>query len=127
MANAKISELPSATTPLAGTELAVVVQAGETRQVAVSEIGGGSAASYALTATVANNSFEHSETIAAVGVVAGQSVALSLAPHADSDENAVDMLDLVSMSGEAATDAVIVTMAFSAATAGAIKLQAQVI
>lgn len=42
MANAKISELPSATTPLAGTELAVIVQAGETRQVAVSQIGGGS-------------------------------------------------------------------------------------
>ncbi len=37
MANTKISELTAATTPLAGTELAVVVQGGTTKQVAVSD------------------------------------------------------------------------------------------
>jgi hypothetical protein len=41
MANVKISELPSATTPLAGTETVPIVQGGVTKKVAVSEIGGG--------------------------------------------------------------------------------------
>ena len=39
MADAKISALPSATTPLAGTEKAVIVQGGVTKQVDVSELG----------------------------------------------------------------------------------------
>jgi len=34
MANQKISQLPSATTPLAGTELVAIVQGGQTRRVA---------------------------------------------------------------------------------------------
>lgn len=37
MADSKISDLTAATTPLSGTELAVVVQSGVTKQVAVSE------------------------------------------------------------------------------------------
>jgi len=39
MADSKISDLAAATTPLAGTELAVIVQTGVTKQVAVSELG----------------------------------------------------------------------------------------
>jgi hypothetical protein len=42
MAEVKISELTSATTPLAGTEVVPIVQGGVTKKVAVSEIGGGS-------------------------------------------------------------------------------------
>ena len=41
MADAKISELPAATLPLAGTELVPIVQGAETRKVAASELGGG--------------------------------------------------------------------------------------
>jgi len=41
MANKKISELTSATTPLAGTEEVAIVQGGTTKKVAVSEFGGG--------------------------------------------------------------------------------------
>ena len=41
MADSKISNLPASTTPLAGTELAVIVQGGVTSQVAVSELGSG--------------------------------------------------------------------------------------
>jgi len=41
MANKKITELTSATLPLAGTEELAIVQAGETKKVAVSEFGGG--------------------------------------------------------------------------------------
>lgn len=40
MANKKISELNSATTPLAGTEEIPIVQGGETKKVAISEFGG---------------------------------------------------------------------------------------
>ena len=41
MANKKITELTSATTPLAGTEEIAIVQSGETKKVAISEVGGG--------------------------------------------------------------------------------------
>ena len=40
MADSKISDLATATTPLVGTELAVIVQTGVTKQVAVSEFAG---------------------------------------------------------------------------------------
>jgi hypothetical protein len=40
MADVKISELPVATSPLAGTETVPIVQAGATKQVAVSEFTG---------------------------------------------------------------------------------------
>lgn len=41
MAEVKISDLSSATTPLAGTEVVPIVQGGVTKKVAVSNIGGG--------------------------------------------------------------------------------------
>lgn len=41
MPDLPISSLPAATTPLAGTEVLAVVQSGVTRQVAVSQLGGG--------------------------------------------------------------------------------------
>jgi hypothetical protein len=54
MANSKISALPSATTPLAGTEVLPVVQGGITEQVSVANLTAGravSAASLSLTTT----------------------------------------------------------------------------
>jgi hypothetical protein len=49
MADSKISNLPEATLPLAGTEVLPIVQAGETRQVAVDDLGsGGTVTSVAL-------------------------------------------------------------------------------
>ena len=44
MAEVKISELTSATTPLAGTETVPIVQGGVTKKVAVSNLGGGGGA-----------------------------------------------------------------------------------
>jgi hypothetical protein len=41
MADLKISQLPAATTPLAGTEELAIVQSTETRRVAASALGGG--------------------------------------------------------------------------------------
>ena len=46
MAEVKISELTSATTPLAGTETVPIVQGGVTKKVAISEIGGGGGAAW---------------------------------------------------------------------------------
>lgn len=54
MANAKISALPSATTPLAGTEVLPIVQGGVTDQVSIANVTAGravSAASLTLTTT----------------------------------------------------------------------------
>ena len=45
MANTTISALPSATTPLEGTEVVPIVQNGVTKKVAVSDIGGGGSGS----------------------------------------------------------------------------------
>jgi len=41
MANKKISELTSVTLPLAGTEELAIVQSGETKKIAASDLGGG--------------------------------------------------------------------------------------
>lgn len=50
MATKKISELPAATTPLAGTETAVIVQGGASKKVAVSQFGTSSAGPLATVA-----------------------------------------------------------------------------
>jgi len=51
MANTTITALPAATTPLAGTEVVPIVQGGVTKQVAVSNIGGGGSGSVISVAT----------------------------------------------------------------------------
>jgi hypothetical protein len=51
MANTTITGLPAATTPLAGTEVVPIVQGGVTKQVAVSNIGGGGSGSVISVAT----------------------------------------------------------------------------
>ena len=55
MANKKISELASATTPLAGTELVEVVQGGVNKKVAVSNFGGGSGGVQSVTGDTVDN------------------------------------------------------------------------
>jgi hypothetical protein len=51
MANTTITGLPAATTPLAGTEVVPIVQGGVTKQVAVSNIGGGGSGTVTSIAT----------------------------------------------------------------------------
>ena len=60
MANKKITELTSATLPLAGTEELAIVQAGETKKVAVSEFGGG--ASLNTESVTITNYWNHSSS-----------------------------------------------------------------
>lgn len=55
MANKKISELTAATTPLVGTELVEIVQGGENRKVAASNIGGTSVSDQATANTGTND------------------------------------------------------------------------
>lgn len=51
----KFSELPNASTPLAGTEIVALVQDGTSKKVAVSEIGGGGGADWGqITGTLSN-------------------------------------------------------------------------
>jgi len=66
--------------------------------------------------------FEHDETMAAVGVTAGMKVMLTLAPHADTDENNEQALDLMGMSGEAGADTLTVRLAFGSLTSGPIRI-----
>lgn len=54
MATKKISELDDATTPLAGTELVEIVQAGANVKVPASELGGGGAAGPSAVETISD-------------------------------------------------------------------------
>lgn len=72
--------------------------------------------------TVPNNSLEWSETVTATGVTGSSRIFLTVAPHADSDENDAEMMDLVAMSAAPGTGQITLEMAFSAPMAGPIKL-----
>lgn len=72
--------------------------------------------------TISNNSLGHEQVVSAAGILPTDYVVISLAGHADADENAVDMIDLVAMAATPGTGQITVAMAFSAPTAGAIKL-----
>lgn len=76
----------------------------------------------ALIVTVPTLALDHAQTVAAAGVTAGMRVLLSVAPHADADENHETMLDLTAMAGEAGTDQITVRMGFASQTSGAIRL-----
>lgn len=73
------------------------------------------------TITVPRNSLEHTETVAATGVLASNRIILGLAPCADSDENCPEMLDIISYVATPADGSVTITAAFSQRTSGPIK------
>jgi hypothetical protein len=80
MADLKISQLPAATTPLAGTEVLPIVQSGSTVQVSVNNLTAGKAVSAStvtattVTATTVNGTFD--TNVAAAGVtLAGTTLA----------------------------------------------------
>lgn len=83
--------------------------------------GGGSGISGEATVTVTAG-LEHTETVAAVGVLPAMKVFLAIAPHDDDDENNPLMLDILAISGTAGTDTIDVNIAFGARTSGPIKL-----
>ena len=87
MANTTISALPSATTPLAGTEVVPIVQGGVTKKVAVSNIGSGTVTSVSVaTANGLAGSVATATTTPAItlsttvtGVLKGNGTAISAA------------------------------------------------
>jgi hypothetical protein len=72
MADLKISQLPAATTPLAGSEVLPIVQSGTTKQVSIDNLTAGKAVSAStvsattVTATTVNGTFD--TNVAAAGV-----------------------------------------------------------
>lgn len=66
--------------------------------------------------------FEHEETVAATGVTASMKIIPSVAPHLDTDENAEDMLDLLSISATPGTAQITFKLSFSELTSGPIKV-----
>ena len=81
MADLKISQLPAATVPLAGTEVLPIVQLGTTKQVAVNDLTAGKAVSASsvtattVTATTANATTFDTNVAAAGVTLAGTTLA----------------------------------------------------
>lgn len=81
MADLKISQLPAATTPLAGTEVLPIVQSGTTKQVAVDDLTAGKAVSATsvtattVTATTVNGTTFDTNVAAAGVTLAGTTLA----------------------------------------------------
>ena len=65
---------------------------------------------------------EHQESVSATGVTPGNRLFLSLEPTNDSDENAPEMIDLVSLSALPGSDSITVTATFAAPMSGPVKL-----
>lgn len=76
MADLKISQLPAATTPLAGTEVLPIVQSGTTKQVAVNDLTAGKAVSASTVTATTVNATTFDTNVAAAGVtLAGTTLA----------------------------------------------------
>ena len=81
MADLKISQLPAATTPLAGTEVLPIVQAGTTKQVSIDNLTAGKAVSATsvsattVTATTVNGTTFDTNVAAAGVTLAGTTLA----------------------------------------------------
>ena len=107
----------------AGNALKVVrVNAAETDFELATPSAGGAGLAGTATVTLSAAAFQHSETVAAVGVAPGDVVMVCLAPTADSDPNDPEMLDIVALSAAAGTDAITFGLTFSTRTVGAVKL-----
>lgn len=109
------------TLPLVGSDPGLLSAADKTK---LDGIAAGATATVKglASVTVPNNRLEWSETVTATGVTGSSVVLLSIAPHADSDENDAEMLDVMAMSAAPGTDQITVELAFATPTAGVVKL-----
>jgi hypothetical protein len=71
---------------------------------------------------VADNALEASMVIAAPGVLPTSLITVSLAPSVDADENSPELLDLVTLWGEAGADQITLNATFSDPTSGSVKI-----
>ena len=74
------------------------------------------------TVTLSAAAFQHSQTVAAVGVTPESVVLVSLAPVADDDANDPELLDVVALWATPGTDQITFGLTFSTKTVGPIKL-----
>lgn len=81
----------------------------------------GSSLSATVTVTVPARRMEHTETVPFAGCTALKLLLVSLAAHADTDENDAELLDVSGMSAIPGTDAATITVAFREPTSGPIK------
>jgi hypothetical protein len=68
MADLKISQLPAATVPLAGTEVLPIVQSGTTKQVSVDDLTAGKTVSASIVTATTVNATTFDTNVAAAGV-----------------------------------------------------------
>lgn len=84
--------------------------------------GGGGGLSGLAVVTIAGAQYEHEQTVSATGVTPSSRILISLAPMDDQQQNAADMLDVLSMAAVPGTDAMTVLMSFGQPTSGPIPI-----
>ena len=103
-----------------------IERGGEHYKAPVSQLpsggGGGGGLSGLATVTIAVNSTEWTETVAAVGVTPSSRIMLGIAPANDDDENDPLWLSALQMVASAGTDEITISMAFATEERGPIKL-----
>jgi hypothetical protein len=62
------------------------------------------------------------QSVSASGVLPASRVFLMLAPGSDADENDPELIDLLSLSGTAETDSILVNASFAAPVSGPLNL-----
>lgn len=96
---------------------------GATRQLTIASTGGGGSSLGGLvTVTIANDAYDWTETVAAIGVAPASRVMVGLAPANDTDENDPLWLSTTQMVASAGTDEITISMAFETKEHGPIKL-----
>jgi hypothetical protein len=111
-----------------GTAVNVITQGDHAPDLFFAKLGGakGDTGSGGLAGQVSlpvpNNSISAEATLTARGVTPTNVVMIGLAPHSDSDENATDLIDLLSVSATPGTDEITVIASFATPHAGSIRL-----
>lgn len=98
------------------------VNAGQTDWELATPSAGGAGLAGTATVTLSAAAFQHSQTVAAVGVTPAKVILASLAPALDADDNDPELLDLVTVWGVPGTDQITFGLTFSAPTSGPVKL-----
>lgn len=74
------------------------------------------------TVTIPTAAFQHSETVAAVGVTPASVVLVGLSPAVDADDNDPELLDVVALWATPGTDQITFGLTFSTPAVGPVKL-----
>lgn len=120
-ADAQLSSI--AALAYAGNALKVVrVNAGESAFELATPSSGGAGLAGTATVTLSAAAFQHSQTVAAVGVTPANTIMVSLAPSLVTDENDPELLDCVSLWGTPGTDTITFGLTFSIPSVGPVKL-----